>query len=293
MSIAHTQNLNFFLNYTTFISRMREVVTGANVIKALFDVSEIEWNRSTDLDSGNHLIQNIFTSPQKTDAVKIYIARVINAHMISVGAHLTTWTKDTIASENATNVAIASRIAATEFKSNEELFTLICTRLMGYDDSLVRFALTPESGRRAEILVDYLSGHFDLSLADSVSHEMYRDQANVLGEMLEAAAFTPEFFSAHIYHASKFFENFDGVMMNHWDLFEQLNPIVEVNEEHRVHHNVSQGMVSDGLEMVQPIELEMRKTDIERVPHKEPTLLGTLADEAVLKLDFDDGLSVK
>ena len=291
MNAVSTQNLNFFLDYTTFIGRLREVVTGANVIKALYNVSEEEWRRSVDLDSGNHLIQNIFTSPQKSDAVRAYIARLINAHMISLGAHLTTWTKDTIAGENATNIAISNRIAAVEFQNNEELFTLICGRLMGYDESLIRFSLTEDTGRRARILVDYLSGQFDLSIQGSVSHEMYMDQAAVLAEMLEDASFTAEFFTGHIYHASKFFETFDGVMMNHWDLFEMLNPIVEVNDGHRVAHNVSQGLISDGHELVQPLELEMRKVDIERTPHKEPTL----AADAIpaMKLDFSDGLDIK
>jgi hypothetical protein len=293
MTTAHQPNLNLFLDYTTFITRMREVVSGATLIQALYKVSDEEWARSTDLDTGTHLIQGVFTSAQKSDAIRIYISKLINVHMISQGGHLTAWTKDTIASENATNVAISNRIAATEFRTNEELFMLIAGRLMGYDETLLRFSLSTDVVKRAQLLVNYLSGQFDLSVQGTPAHEMYFDQVRVMSELLQEGGFTPEFYTAHIYHASKHFEVFTGPVSNHWDTFELLQPIVEVNAEHRVAHNVSQGLVSDGRQLVQPLELEFRDTNIEKTPLIKPVLEAAQAGEKPMALDFNDGIDVK
>lgn len=288
-----TANLNLFLDYTTFISRMREVVSGAVIIQALHSTALEEWARSTDLDSGNHLIQGIFTSPQKSDAIRAYIARLMKVHMISLGGHLTAWTKDTVASDNATNVAISNRIAAIEFQTNEELFMLVATRLMGYDDSLIKFALAEDPIVKARGLINYLSGQFDLSVEGSLSHELYLDQALRMQELLETGGFTPEFFAGHIYQASKYFQNFEGFGVNLWDVFEALDPFVEVTDEHRVAHNVDQGLVLDHGTLVQPMELEFTKQNVERIPHVEPKLAAEAEGQTPMSLDFNDGIAVK
>lgn len=232
MSVVPQANMNTLLDYNTFILRMRDVVNGAKVIQALHRTSQEEWDRSFDANTERHFIKGVFTSPEKSEAIKAYIAKVVKLHMISTGSHLTAWTKDTVASENSTNVAISNRIAATEFKDNEELFLLVATRLIGYDDSLVKFSLETNPDEQAKLMMDYLSAQFDLSFDGKKPHLTYIDQTINLSILLRTEGFTPKFFADHLHHATKFFEAFEGVAMNQWDLFDTLDVIVEVNQEH-------------------------------------------------------------
>jgi hypothetical protein len=233
MSAVPQANLIPFLDYQSFILHMRDVVNGSKVIQALFRTSQEEWDRSFDAnDRDRHLIQGVFTSPQKSEAVRIYIAKIVKLHMISTGSRLTAWTKDTVAGENPTNVAISNRIAAIEFKNNRELFKIVASRLLGFDDALIAFALEDDVDTRAKLMMDYLSAQFDLSVGTEKPHTMYIDQTVDLSILLKTDGFTPEFFAAHLYQAMKYFEAFEGVAMNHWDLFDILDVVVQVNQEH-------------------------------------------------------------
>lgn len=232
MSAVPQANLIPFLDYQSFILHMRDVVNGSKVIQALFRTSQEEWDRSFDANSERHLIQGVFTSPQKSEAVRIYISKIVKLHMISTGSRLTAWTKDTVASENPTNVAISNRIAAIEFKSNRELFKIVASRLLGFDDALIAFALEDDVDTRAKLMMDYLSSQFDLSVGAEKPHTMYIDQTVDLSILLKTDGFTPEFFAGHLYHAMKYFEAFEGVVANHWDVFDLLDAVVQVNQEH-------------------------------------------------------------
>lgn len=232
MNTVPQANLNNLLDYSSFMLHMRNVVNDSKVIKALFNTAQEEWDRSFDANTDKHLIQGVFASPQKTEAIKTYIAKIIKLHMISVGTRLTTWTKDTVASENPTNVAISHRIAAIEYKSNRELFNMVATRLVGFDDKLVAFALEDDVDTQAKYLMDYMSAQFDLSFNGEKPHLTYIDQTVDLASLLKTDGFTPEFFNAHIHHATKYFEVTGTTLVNLWDLFEKLDVIVMVNAEH-------------------------------------------------------------
>jgi hypothetical protein len=232
MSVVPQANMNTLMDYNAFILRMRDVVNGAKIIQALHRTGQEEWDRSFDASTDRHFIKGVFTSPEKSEAVKTYIAKVVKLHMISTGSRLTAWTKDTVASENPTNIAISNRIAATEFKSSTELFLLVATRLIGYDDALVKFALETNVDVQAKLLMDYLSAQFDLSVNGEKPHLMYIDQTIDLSILLKTEGFTPKFFIDHLYQAGKYFEAFEGVTMNHWDLFDILDVVVQVNQDH-------------------------------------------------------------
>lgn len=225
-------NLNEYLDYSTFILHMRDITANAKVIKSLFTTSEEEWDRSRDIGTGNHFIRGVFHSPQKTEAVKTYIAKLVKMHMISLGSRLTAWTKDTVAGENPTNIAISNRIAAIEFKNNRDLFNIVATRLIGFDDMLVSFALEEDVDVKAKLLMDYLSARFDMSVNGEKSHLMYIDQTVDLAILLKTDGFTPAFFADHLYQASKYFETFAGGVVNYWDVFDLMDVVVQVNAEH-------------------------------------------------------------
>lgn len=232
MTVVPQSNLNEYLDYQAFILHMRDIVANAKVIKSLFTTSEEEWDRSRDIGTGNHFIRGVFHSPQKTEAVKTYIAKLVKMHMISLGSRLTAWTKDTVAGENPTNIAISNRIAAIEFKNNRDLFKIVATRLIGFDDALVAFALEEDVDAKAKLLMDYLSARFDMSVNGEKSHLMYIDQTVDLSTLLKTDGFTPEFFADHLHQATKYFESFAGGVVNHWDLFDLLDVVVQVNAEH-------------------------------------------------------------
>lgn len=231
-----TYNRFRLLDYISFIGRMHETMGNAKIIKALYETSQAEWDRSFDSNTGTHLIEGVFTSPQKTDAVKIYISKMMKMHMNSIGSRLTAWTKDTIASENTTNVAISNRIAASEYKDNMPLFLLVATRLMGYDDGLVRFALMDEadvSGKTKE-LMNYLSAQYDLSVVDTCATKLYVDQAVRIEGLIKTDTLDVDYALQHVDHAIEFFKPHDDAPIDLWDLFENLAIIIEVNEERRL-----------------------------------------------------------
>lgn len=215
------------LAYISFVSRMHEVLGSMNVIKALAALSEEQWNRSFDTNTEEHLIRGVFSSPQKSDAVRIYIAKLMKVHLNSIGNRVCAWTKDTIAGENATNVAISNRIAATEFKSSYELFQLVATRLMGYDDMLIKLALAEDASTKTKLLMNYVSSLYDLSVPDKCATEIYIDQAVRIEGLLVTDALTTDYVLEHINQVGRFFKDLDEVVVNLWDLFETLSYEIE------------------------------------------------------------------
>lgn len=219
--------MNKGLDYLSFILRLRSAMKGETLLKVLFEQSEKEWNNSVDGSTGRHLIKDVYVTRDKTDAVRIYIAKLIKLHMASESTDLTAWTKDTLASENATNLAISNRIAAVQFKSNRDLFILVVTRLMGYDDSLVKFALSSDENLRAKLLVNFLSEQFNLTSGDTQSCKLYIDQTVQLAALLKTRGLTADFFSAHVLkHADLI-----NINSNFWDVFYTINEAIEVSVE--------------------------------------------------------------
>ena len=226
--------------YAAFMYHMRDVINNAKVIQALFKLSEEEWDRSRNMNTDEHLIKGVFSNGKKSDAIRIYIAKLVKLHMLSTGNRLTTWTKDTIASENPTNMAITSRINATELRDNTELFMLVAGRLIGYDDELIRFALmAPEnSADKALYLMKYMSARFDLTVEGLEAHATYIDQTDRLEELFAENGFDDAFFFGHAQEAIPFFKANGMTSVNHWDLFEGLDPIVSTNLSHAFNHGV-------------------------------------------------------
>lgn len=233
MNAVPKNNLNMLMDYTAFILRLRDATNGAKLIQGLQRVAQEEWDRSFDADTEKHLIEGVFASLGKTEAVKGYIAKVVALHIRTTGNRLAAWTKETVTSENSTNLAISNRIAAIEFKSSRELFILVATRLLGYDDALVKFAIEDDLDTRAKYLMDYMSAQFDLVIPGEAAHLTYIDQTVDLSLLLKTDGFDPQFFSDHIYHGTKFYEVFDGASKNLWDIFSDIDVIVGVNRGHQ------------------------------------------------------------
>jgi len=145
-----------------FVSCLREAVGSIVFLNSILSTSKKEWDACSNIDNDEHLIRGIATSPIKTDACNTYVSKLIKHYLTSEGTRATAWTKNTISSENFTNKSIASIIAAHTFYEHTELFKIVATRLMGFDDTLVDLALALGSEAQAEQLVIYLGGRFDL-----------------------------------------------------------------------------------------------------------------------------------
>jgi hypothetical protein len=182
------------LEALSFVNTLREVTGGVNILHALLETSAKEWENSKDANTGNHLISGVSVSTKKSDAVHIYIAKLVAQHMRSVGNRLTAWTKGTIGSEHHTNVAVSNRIAAGDFKDHVGLFQMVAGRLMGYDDALIAFAVAETPRAKAEALVAYMATRFDLSETVQTAMTDYPNATDFAEVMFEKQGFTNEYF---------------------------------------------------------------------------------------------------
>jgi hypothetical protein len=182
------------LETLSFVNTLREVTGGVNIIQALLETSAKEWLNSKDANTDIHLIQGVAVSTKKSDAVHVYIAKIVAQHMRSVGNRLTAWTKGTIASENHTNVAISNRISAGDFHTHVDLFKMVAGRLIGFDDGLIDFALAVTPREKAEALVAYMATRFDLSEDRTKALFDYPNATDFAEVMFEKQGFTNEYF---------------------------------------------------------------------------------------------------
>lgn len=146
-----------------FVSCLRDAIGSIVVLNSILSTSKKEWDACANIDTDEHLIRGIAVSPIKTDACNTYVSKLIKHYLSSQGTRSTAWTKNTISSENFTNKSIASIIAAHTFYDHAELFKIVATRLMGFDDALVEMALALTPATQAEKLVVYMGGRFDLA----------------------------------------------------------------------------------------------------------------------------------
>lgn len=210
------------LEAVSFVTALRDVVGGIAVIKMLHETSLVEWNNSVEAGTENHLIKGIFQSTKKGDAIKIYVAKIVTQYMKSVGVRLNTWTKNTVASENQTNQAIVNRIAATEFQTNEELFKLVVTRLMGFDDDIVDAALTDVGRGYANLVVKYLGSKYELFDEQADFITIYTDAIDFVEKKLSEGGFNNDYFEKAITNIITYYQwtvkDGENYIRDYWDL---------------------------------------------------------------------------
>lgn len=202
--------LNSVLDNVSFVTLLRDTVGGALVIKALYDTSIKEWENAFDANTQEHLVKGVFTSTKKSDFIRVYIAKLVAQYMKSVGVRVTAWTKNTISGDNTTNVAIANRIAATEYEGNDPLFTLVVTRLMGFDDKLVEYAIESNYTRKAVLLVEYLAAKLELTDGEIDVGLLYPNVIDVVETKLKENSFTAEYFTSFLMSVTDFSSKTDA-----------------------------------------------------------------------------------
>ena len=198
--------LNAKLDQVSVVLALRDVVGGIQVLRTLLQTSKERWARFINAETDEHLIKGVAVSTIKTDAVYTYISYIIKTYLQSRGVRTTAWTKNTISSENFTNKAISNITAAHTFETHEELFKVIATRLIGFDDALVDMAVSTDNHKIAEMLVVYLGSRFDLGESAEELTERYAKQIGCFHALLDTHGFTPSFFEQRLIEAQKHFD---------------------------------------------------------------------------------------
>lgn len=211
---------NAKLDQVSFVLALRDVIGGMQVLRSLLDVSKERWLRMTNAENGDHLIKGVAVSTVKSDAVQTYVSYIIKTYMQSRGVRTTAWTKNTIASDNFTNKAIVGITSGHTFETHEELFKVIATRLIGFDDALVDMAVATDNAVIAKMLVVYLAGRFDLADTPEAAEDKYAQQIGFFHAMLDASLFTPAFYNTKIEQATKHFDT--PADDDHFHIFDQL-----------------------------------------------------------------------
>ena len=194
----------------SFVLALRDAVGGANVLRTLLATSHQQWERMTDTNTDIHLIKGVGVSTIKTDAIYTYISYIIKQYMMSNGVRSTAWTKNTIAADNFTNKAISNIIASRTFDDHADLFKVVATRLMGFDDALVDLANELGSKEKAEILVVYLASRFDLGTNKEEILKMREYEVGYFQALFDSYAFTPAYFDGKIHEAVSHFTDGPG-----------------------------------------------------------------------------------
>lgn len=193
MSISE-QNVIALNDQLAFISDLRTAVGSIVVLNALLSTSKKAWDDCSNFETNDHLILGIAVSPIKTDACNMYVSKLIKHYLTTQGARATAWTKNTIASENFTNKSIASIIAAHTFYDHTEMFKIVATRLMGFDDSLVKLAMAMGNAEQAKELVVYMASRFDMLESEEEIVKRYGFQIGFVHGMLDTGGLTEEWF---------------------------------------------------------------------------------------------------
>lgn len=218
---ANEQLQNHLLDHLAFVSNVRDTVGSITVLQALLTTSKKEWDNSFHDGTNEHLIKGVLFDSKKTDAVRVYIAKLVAQYMRSQGIRTTAWTKATIAADHATNVAITNRITNIQFFAHTDLFKLVATRLMGFDDAVVDLALAASAKEKAELLVGYIATRFDLAEDSAKALEAYGSAVEFFEDHFKEDSLTPVFFiraaaSAISYYSTDFADTIP--MMDHFDV---------------------------------------------------------------------------
>lgn len=213
------------LDHITFVTALRDFVGSRAVLKGLLETSALEWDRSVNSNTGDHLIKDVAVGHSKSEAIQAYVAKVVKHYLVSAGTRATAWTKETISADNFTNVSITNRLAAQTFTDHVKLFRPVATRLIGFDDLIVDAATTEDMRVLTYTAMMYLANRFELASNRKELDAKYGHYHEYFETKFTENGFTPEYFVAEIKKAIKHYseEPEEGAMhlMDRFDLLVQ------------------------------------------------------------------------
>lgn len=194
------------LNTLEAIIKLRRIVQSTIILKSLFDFSELEWMKSYNVETDEHLIKNVFTSGEKTDVVRAYVSKIVKLYLNNVGVVPGGWSKKTLTSENEFTKHSIDRIATTKVATNKELFMITATRILGVDATMVHSSFVDDENfvARAEKWVIYLANSTDETEDPDI---VYGDIVRILAALQEKELLDDQFFADLITTAGDFFDN--------------------------------------------------------------------------------------
>lgn len=167
------------LKALSIVTRFNDIVGNSFILKNLYQYSATEWKRFESENGVSHLIKGVKSTSAKTDAIKVYISKLVALYMNSKGPNLATWSKETISGENDLTMAVINRIGTTLIESNEQLFEMVAVRLLGFDKALVELVYGHRSILPTDIdasqVVSYLATQYD-DVEDGEKAKAYLDE---------------------------------------------------------------------------------------------------------------------
>lgn len=223
------------LNYLTTILRFREVLGGLDILRALYTQSENEWERCKGADTGEHLIKGVHHSMVKTDAVRTYVSKLAKLYLDSWGAQPSCWTKQTLMSEDTITKGVIDRITNMDLQSNDQLFTLVATRVLGIDLALVTAVVAADDYLSvSKSLVNYLGWMDDEIDLPSV---VYLEMAILISVLMKHNLLTDALFGTLATNAAEYFFTNPNCDLDSIDLLDcQLDELVRRGEEYKEAH---------------------------------------------------------
>lgn len=154
-----------------------------------------------DQDTGNHLIyyKNIGTT--RSEAIRIYVARLTKQYINSSGGSLAGWSKYSLTKENTITMSTIGQITNATINVHDDLFKLVVTHLFGFDAILVEAATSPINALPVK-LADYLVGYLNYNVVeigeedDDVTvipgSETYGELKHYISKLLQEGNFSNE-----------------------------------------------------------------------------------------------------
>lgn len=169
------------------------------IIQGLYTESKILWESLIDSKTKTHLIGSVTVSKTKSDSVNHYIASLSKWVLNSNGAYMRGFSTEMLLRKHDEFMSIKGLIASTPALTNEKLFTEVLVHFFGYDEQLVRNAITVPSDKLEEMnrMVSYAVERF--GLAEGVICEeksgLTQVETYMFGELNKASA---EFLSENL-----------------------------------------------------------------------------------------------
>lgn len=140
---------------------LKNGVGSLNIISSLKTLSEEAWEESKDELTGNHLIKGISSSSTKTTLVQSYVSKLVKLYLISERQYGLGLSKVDLTLDNFKAQTLTDKLAISTIVNEESLFIKVATSILGFEEALVRAAITKTPLEKAAYVTRYLVSQVD------------------------------------------------------------------------------------------------------------------------------------
>lgn len=140
---------------------LKNGVGSLNIIASLKTLSEEAWEESKDEFTGNHLIKGVSSSSAKTTLIQSYVSKLVKLYLISERQYGLGCSKVDLVLDNFKAQTLTDKLAISSIASEENLFIKVMTSILGFEEALVRAAISKNEADKATYVTRYLIGQVD------------------------------------------------------------------------------------------------------------------------------------